>query len=124
VSGEDRQLHVGRLSGRRALAIEEVRVTVDEAERRNINFVNPALKNLMPAASLTTLSFAEIMRLVISNSIEFTRGCPWNCSFCSAWTFYGRSYRQMAPEAAAATPFSKFADRGQRHRMDGSAVFA
>jgi hopanoid C-3 methylase len=35
-------------------------------------------------------------------SIEFTRGCPWDCAFCSAWTFYGRSYRQMTPEAAAA----------------------
>ena len=23
-------------------------------------------------------------------SIEFSRGCPWDCSFCSAWTFYGR----------------------------------
>jgi hopanoid C-3 methylase len=33
-------------------------------------------------------------------SIEFTRGCPWDCSFCSAWTFYGRSYRRMPPEAA------------------------
>jgi len=31
-------------------------------------------------------------------SIEFTRGCPWDCSFCSAWTFYGRSYRRMSPE--------------------------
>ncbi|WP_026610478.1 hopanoid C-3 methylase HpnR [Methylocaldum szegediense] len=31
-------------------------------------------------------------------SIEFTRGCPWDCSFCSAWTFYGRSYRVMSPE--------------------------
>ncbi|MBI4614527.1 MAG: cobalamin B12-binding domain-containing protein, partial [Planctomycetes bacterium] len=20
-------------------------------------------------------------------SVEFTRGCPWDCSFCSAWTF-------------------------------------
>jgi hopanoid C-3 methylase HpnR len=35
-------------------------------------------------------------------SIEFTRGCPWNCSFCSAWTFYGRSYRRLSPEAAVA----------------------
>ena len=33
-------------------------------------------------------------------SIEFTRGCPWDCSFCSAWTFYGRSYRKAGPEAA------------------------
>lgn len=33
-------------------------------------------------------------------SIEFTRGCPWDCSFCSAWTFYGRSYRKASPEAA------------------------
>jgi hopanoid C-3 methylase HpnR len=31
-------------------------------------------------------------------SIEFSRGCPWDCSFCSAWTFYGRSYRLMSPE--------------------------
>src|SRR5579875_2152752 len=35
-------------------------------------------------------------------SIEFTRGCPWDCSFCSAWTFYGRAYRRASPEAAAA----------------------
>ncbi|MFF9409463.1 hopanoid C-3 methylase HpnR [Streptomyces anandii] len=34
-------------------------------------------------------------------SIEFTRGCPWDCSFCSAWTFYGRSYRKASPRAAA-----------------------
>src|SRR5204863_226023 len=31
-------------------------------------------------------------------SIELTRWCPWDCSFCSAWTFYGRSYRRRAPE--------------------------
>ncbi|HXW84464.1 MAG TPA: hopanoid C-3 methylase HpnR [Candidatus Binataceae bacterium] len=34
-------------------------------------------------------------------SIEFTRGCPWDCLFCSAWTFYGKSYRKSTPEAAA-----------------------
>lgn len=33
-------------------------------------------------------------------SVEFSRGCPWDCSFCSAWTFYGRSYRVVSPEAA------------------------
>lgn len=31
-------------------------------------------------------------------SIEFSRGCPWDCSFCSAWTFYGRSYRMMSSQ--------------------------
>lgn len=34
-------------------------------------------------------------------SIEFSRGCPWDCSFCSAWTFYGRSYRPVSPEVVA-----------------------
>ena len=29
-------------------------------------------------------------------SIEFSRGCPWDCTFCSAWTFYGRSYRKVS----------------------------
>jgi len=33
-------------------------------------------------------------------SIEFSRGCPWDCAFCSAWTFYGRSYRMVTPEVA------------------------
>jgi hopanoid C-3 methylase HpnR len=33
-------------------------------------------------------------------SIELSRGCPWDCSFCSAWTFYGRSYRIKTAEAA------------------------
>jgi hopanoid C-3 methylase len=34
-------------------------------------------------------------------SIEFARGCPWDCNFCSAWTFYGRSYRTASPEVVA-----------------------
>jgi len=36
-----------------------------------------------------------------SASIEFTRGCPWNCNFCSAWTFYNRTYRKRGVEAIA-----------------------
>jgi magnesium-protoporphyrin IX monomethyl ester (oxidative) cyclase len=34
-------------------------------------------------------------------SIEFSRGCPWDCSFCSAWTFYGRSYRKASATLCA-----------------------
>jgi hopanoid C-3 methylase HpnR len=44
-------------------------------------------------------------------SIEFTRGCPWDCSFCSAWTFYGRSYRRLSP-AAAAEDMARIAEPG------------
>jgi hopanoid C-3 methylase HpnR len=33
-------------------------------------------------------------------SIEFSRGCPWDCAFCSAWTFYGRHYRLVDPMKA------------------------
>ncbi len=33
-------------------------------------------------------------------SVEFARGCPWDCSFCSAWTFYGRSYRVVSADKA------------------------
>ena len=43
-------------------------------------------------------------------SIEFTRGCPWDCSFCSAWTFYGRSYRKSSA-AAAAEDMASIAER-------------
>jgi hopanoid C-3 methylase HpnR len=34
-------------------------------------------------------------------SVEFARGCPWDCTFCSAWTFYGRSYRAVTPACIA-----------------------
>jgi len=34
-------------------------------------------------------------------STEFSRGCPWDCTFCSAWTFYGRSYRAKSAEVIA-----------------------
>ena len=34
-------------------------------------------------------------------SIELSRGCPWDCSFCSAWTFYGRTHRRRDPGAIA-----------------------
>src|SRR5580704_6500913 len=33
-------------------------------------------------------------------SIEFTRGCPWDCSFCSACTFNVLADRRLSPEAA------------------------
>jgi len=44
-------------------------------------------------------------------SIELSRGCPWDCSFCSAWTFYGRTHRQRDP-AAVGEELSRIAEPG------------
>jgi radical SAM superfamily enzyme YgiQ (UPF0313 family) len=33
-------------------------------------------------------------------SIEFSRGRPWDCVFCSTWTFYERNYRVKTPDYA------------------------
>jgi len=59
------------------------------------------LDDLLPARDL--LSHRRryyIGQLDPCASIEFSRGCPWDCTFCSAWTFYGRSYRLKTPEHA------------------------
>jgi hopanoid C-3 methylase HpnR len=58
-----------------------------------------SLDNLLPARDLLRHRrkyFLGVLDPCVS--IEFSRGCPWDCSFCSAWTFYGRSYRLVSPE--------------------------
>jgi hopanoid C-3 methylase HpnR len=60
------------------------------------------LDRFMPARDLTRRRRKYFIGVLDPcASVEFTRGCPWDCSFCSAWTFYGRSYRKSSPEAAA-----------------------
>jgi hopanoid C-3 methylase HpnR len=61
-------------------SLDDIRPARDLLKRRRSYFIG----TLDPAAS-----------------IEFTRGCPWDCTFCSAWTFYGRSYRAKNPELVA-----------------------
>lgn len=52
----------------------------------------------LPARDLTRKRYKYFIGVLDPcASIEFTRGCPWDCAFCSAWTFYGRSYRQASP---------------------------
>ena len=61
------------------------------------------LDDLMPARDLLRHRRRYyIGQLDPCASIEFSRGCPWDCTFCSAWTFYGRSYRMKSPERAVA----------------------
>jgi hopanoid C-3 methylase len=58
-----------------------------------------SLDDLMPARDLLRHRRKYFLgTLDPCASIEFSRGCPWDCTFCSAWTFYGRSYRLVSPQ--------------------------
>jgi hopanoid C-3 methylase HpnR len=60
------------------------------------------LNRLMPARDLLPRRRKYFIGVLDpAASIEMTRGCPWDCSFCSAWTFYGRSYRKLDPQRIA-----------------------
>src|ERR1700741_3853756 len=60
-----------------------------------------SLDDLMPARDLVRKRKRYFIGVLDPcASIEFSRGCPWDCVFCSAWTFYGRSYRTKSPEVA------------------------
>jgi hopanoid C-3 methylase HpnR len=74
-------------------------VTADTSGPPPLLLPNP--EKHMPARHLTAKRRKYFIgELDPCASIEFTRGCPWDCNFCSAWTFYGRSYRKF--DAAAA----------------------
>ena len=61
-----------------------------------------SLDDLRPARDLTRHRRRYFIgTLDPCTSIEFARGCPWDCTFCSAWTFYGRSYRTASPAVIA-----------------------
>ncbi|ABF42039.1 Fe-S protein, radical SAM family [Candidatus Koribacter versatilis Ellin345] len=61
-----------------------------------------SIDDLHPARELTSKRKSYFIGVLDpAASVEFTRGCPWDCVFCSAWTFYGRSYRKRSPESAA-----------------------
>ena len=60
-----------------------------------------SLDDLLPARHLARHRRKYFIgQLDPAASIEFSRGCPWDCVFCSAWTFYGRNYRVKTPECA------------------------
>jgi hopanoid C-3 methylase len=56
-----------------------------------------SLDDLLPARDLLRYRHKYFIGVLDPcASIELSRGCPWDCSFCSAWTFYGRSYRLVS----------------------------
>ena len=60
------------------------------------------LDSLMPARDLMAKRHKYFIGVLDpAASIEFSRGCQWDCSFCSAWTFYGRTHRRRDPLSVA-----------------------
>jgi len=73
-------------------------VVTAEGEGPPPGFVH-SLDTLLPARDLVRHRHKYFLGILDPcASIEFSRGCPWDCSFCSAWTFYGRSYRLVSRE--------------------------
>lgn len=61
-----------------------------------------SLDEIIPARDLTRSRRSYFIGVLDPcANIEFSRGCPWDCTFCSAWTFYSRKYRKGDPERIA-----------------------
>lgn len=91
------QLLLAAEHDRKAVTSVPGAVTLD-GEGPRPRFVD-SLHDLLPARNLLRNRHKYYLGVLDPcASIEFTRGCPWDCSFCSAWTFYGRSYRAASPD--------------------------
>ncbi len=44
--------------------------------------------------------YLNVMGVV--GSVESSRGCPYDCNFCSVWVFHDRKYRKKSPERVIA----------------------
>ncbi len=79
--------------------------TAADILRHAAGAIDCVLKGEGEASAVALLEAAarggDLLRVPGVVSIEFARGCPWDCTFCSAWTFYGRSYRSRSPEVIA-----------------------
>ena len=86
------------VAGDRAAVAKVAGAVTADSEGPPPRFVR-SLDELLPARALLRYRHKYFIgTLDPAASIEFSRGCPWDCSFCSAWTFYGRSYRLISPE--------------------------
>jgi magnesium-protoporphyrin IX monomethyl ester (oxidative) cyclase len=86
-------------SGRSFTSVPGV-VTIDGEGPRPV-FVGD-INELLPARDLLRHRRRYFIGMLDpAASIEFSRGCSWDCAFCSAWTFYNRSYRLKSPEVIA-----------------------
>lgn len=102
VRGEGEQITATLLAAGRDGDLQSLPGVVTTAGSGPAPLLMDSLEDFRPARHLTDRRRKYFIGVLDPcASIEFTRGCPWDCSFCSAWTFYGRSYRKADPVACA-----------------------
>lgn len=89
-------------------------VVVGEGElawpRLLADFTAGALQRLYRAEGLLPMETIPVARrelfagkgYLLTNTLQTTRGCPFDCEFCSVTAFYGRKYRERPVEAVLA----------------------
>lgn len=71
----------------------------------------------MPELSTLPLARRDLLKAKsysIFNTVQTTRGCPFDCEFCSVTTFFGRVYRTRPVEQVVAEVESVLAASGSR----------
>jgi radical SAM superfamily enzyme YgiQ (UPF0313 family) len=85
------------------------------------NPLAPPVRDLdeLPAPDLSLVEKANIRDFTFAAGrtlpIQTSRGCPYDCSFCSVTSMFGRRYRYRSPE--------RVIDELRSHDLDGAHVF-
>jgi len=102
-------------------------LVLDEAERTLPSFLED-LKNGQPKKIYRASGFCEIrhtpipswhlirMKKYASMSIQFSRGCPFNCDFCNVTTLFGHRTRMKTPQQIIAE-LDRMYDAGWRSNI-------
>ena len=102
-------------------------LVLDEAERTLSSFLED-LKNGCPKKIYRASGFCDLhqtpipslhlirMKKYASMSIQFSRGCPFNCEFCNVTTLFGHRARMKAPRQVIAE-LDRIYDAGWRSNI-------
>ncbi len=81
-------------------------------------YQNDGLIDLETESPIPRLDFYRKQGFFLPNIIQTTRGCPFNCEFCTVTKFFGRSYRHKSHAQVV-----KEIEAMDRDRFRGNEVF-
>jgi radical SAM superfamily enzyme YgiQ (UPF0313 family) len=102
-------------------------LVLDEAERTLLTFLED-LKNGCPKKIYRASGFCDLhhtpiptwdlipMKKYASMSIQFSRGCPFNCEFCNVTTLFGHRARMKTPQQVI-SELDRMYDAGWRSKI-------